>query len=621
MSKKIKGKKMDISEFMAAAPPPPVNTSSDARNTGRQDRAPYNGGGDGGNDFRGNDRRGNNNGGYPEENRDDTDAAPWSRVRGSGERTDRNLQPDNSQAQADNNWRKSSAPTPNSSTRAAFDGNRFSGSSASGSGDTGYKKLNIAPKSTTEQSLPPPPVESSVTPSATSTEPAVTENAPVTDKWANVFGSTSSTSRRQPSDNFRETDRDNRGGERRSFGGRSSGGNWGGGGGDRDGDRGEGGNFGGGGYRTGGGGGGGGGGGYRRSNPSDEIDDPRFAGKFGSGGDRPERGGYRDRGERGDRGDRGGDRGDSYKDRSDRPGYRGGGGGGGGGGYRDRDRPQISPDAPLPSAPRAVRGATTEQQLPAHLQKLTVEASKEAAAAVSSEQKGSEDAKSTTKAAKAAKVQAREETERRNREAKEAAAALVKEQAELRGTLEKNALTIVEDFVKSGSRGVALRDKLQESKVEGASSEEDSPGLLGTALLKYALTSSSSPEDAVFSPSKWWAKDQFGAALSGLLEGRVPAQVTALFIVQAYCHSFKFPVITGAKSGKLIELLFNLLLSSQAIEPEGFFAWSEDETEDSPGRLDAAVQTSGFIMKLRELLQDDEEEEEEEVDRPREIVK
>eukprot|EP01035_Chromulina_nebulosa_P037266 gene37266-50302_t len=76
-----------------------------------------------------------------------------------------------------------------------------------------------------------------------------------------------------------------------------------------------------------------------------------------------------------------------------------------------------------------------------------------------------------------------------------------------------------------------------------------------------------------------------------------------------------------AKSGKLIELLFNLLLSSQAIEPEGFFAWSEDDAEDSPGRLDAAVQTSGFLMKLRELLQDDEEEEEEEVDRPREIVK
>ncbi len=268
-----------------------------------------------------------------------------------------------------------------------------------------------------------------------------------------------------------------------------------------------------------------------------------------------------------------------------------------------------------------MRGPAIEQQLPAHLQKLTVEASKEAAAAVSSEQKGSEDAKNTTKAAKAAKVQAREEAERRNREAKEAAAALLQEQAELRETLEKNSLKIVEDLVKGGSRGASLCDQLQNSKVEGATSEEDSAGLLGTALLKYALSSSSSPEDAVFSPSKWWAKDQLGAALSALLEGRVPAQVAALYAVQAYCYSYKFPVVSGAKSGKLIELLFNLLLSSQAIEPEGFFAWVEDTAEDRPGKLDATVQTSGFIMKLKELLQDDEEEEEEEVDRPREIVK
>eukprot|EP01037_Dinobryon_pediforme_P019174 gene19174-19547_t len=252
------------------------------------------------------------------------------------------------------------------------------------------------------------------------------------------------------------------------------------------------------------------------------------------------------------------------------------------------DRQVIAEAIEKDRATIAVRGSegSSEQQLPAHLQKLTAEVTREAGiAGASAEQKAAEDAKNS----KAAKAQAREEADRRSKETKEAAALREKE--------------------------LALQREAQMTNV----TEEDRRGILGTVLMKVAIEKCGLEDVA---SSKWWTKDQFGSALSGLLEGRFSAQVAALYIVQGYCERHKFPASVGGKSGKLIEQLFNILLSAQVIEPEGFFAWADDEAgADSPGRLEAVVQTSGFLLKLKELLQDEIGDEEEEVDRPREIVK
>jgi len=118
-------------------------------------------------------------------------------------------------------------------------------------------------------------------------------------------------------------------------------------------------------------------------------------------------------------------------------------------------------------------------------------------------------------------------------------------------------------------------------------------------------------------------------------------QVAALFAVQSYCYGLKYPSVTIAVAGvaaskgskekppssktvKLIELLFNQLLSAGVIEFEGFLSWAEDEQDgasDSLGRLDALVQTGGFMLRLKELMQDEvEEADDDEVDAPREFM-
>ena len=595
MSKKIKGTKMDLATFVATTPAPKV---SDVRPSFKQDdRQNRNDNDNTGDRFRGGNRfigdREKVGGDDSTDRRDESSEAPWSRV---GSDRNNSTAIDNSVAQTDSNWRKSSG--------TSYSSNRQSGGAASSSNDTGYKRISLAPRtggtSQNELSFAAPADNAPVSsPAESNTDPSLT------DKWANVFNksvSISQSNRRQPTnESFRDGPRGggwgvNRGGERDGgFGDRGGYPRSGDGGGDRGGyQRGDGGGYGGdrgfqrgserGGYRPGG-----------RSGPSDEVDDPRFAGKFSSGGgdrERPsDRGGYRDR---------------------DRP-------TGDRGGYRERSRYNVaaSADEPLPSAPRAVRGSegSSEQQLPAHLQKLTAEVTREAGiAGASAEQKAAEDAKNS----KAAKAQAREEADRRSKETKEAAALREKELALQREAQMTNVANIVQSTVDENFRGSELLDKLLSSALDEVT-EEDRRGILGTVLMKVAIEKCGLEDVA---SSKWWTKDQFGSALSGLLEGRFSAQVAALYIVQGYCERHKFPASVGGKSGKLIEQLFNILLSAQVIEPEGFFAWADDEAgADSPGRLEAVVQTSGFLLKLKELLQDEIGDEEEEVDRPREIVK
>jgi hypothetical protein len=142
----------------------------------------------------------------------------------------------------------------------------------------------------------------------------------------------------------------------------------------------------------------------------------------------------------------------------------------------------------------------------------------------------------------------------------------------------------------------------------------------GAAVLKGVLDQMDS-----ITTSKWWVKEEYGAALQGLLAGSVTGQVAALYAVQVYCHEKKFPKVEiKGKQTKVIEVIFAVLMNSNIIDPDSFVAWADDENQaEVGGRVDAIVQTTSFIQSIRDLdLQEfDEDADDDDIDAPREYVK
>ena len=70
--------------------------------------------------------------------------------------------------------------------------------------------------------------------------------------------------------------------------------------------------------------------------------------------------------------------------------------------------------------------------------------------------------------------------------------------------------------------------------------------------------------------------------------------------------------------------MFQVMYTNEIIDNEGFGAWSEDDNDEIPGKLNAVVQTTNFISMLSEVDdeegEEDEEEEEFEVDATRETI-
>jgi hypothetical protein len=326
------------------------------------------------------------------------------------------------------------------------------------------------------------------------------------------------------------------------------------------------------------------------------IDDPRFAGKFGSSssGGRGGGGFGGDRGgDRGFGGDRGGDRsyGGRGGDRGDRGDRRGGYG-------RDNYSSSggYSADMPLPTAPRS---AMEEPKMP----------SAPAAAGPTPAQLKAQ-VEADQKAAKAAKRAEKEQAEKRARETKEAAAAAAAEALEKEKTAQGIALAAATDALASGLKGPALL-----SHINGLPVKPTAATLLRALLAQQ--------EDVL--ASKWWTADQYGAALSALLKDNMKEQVSALYEVQAYCHAKKFPKVeVKGKPTKLIEVLLAVMLNSNIVDAEGLLNWADDENPaEVPGRLDAIVQTSTFVAAIREAAaaQEGDEEDDDEIDAPREFVR
>lgn len=221
------------------------------------------------------------------------------------------------------------------------------------------------------------------------------------------------------------------------------------------------------------------------------------------------------------------------------------------------------------------------------------------------------------KLAKQAKALAREEADRKRREDKERQAAEEQKRKEKDKEEQLLALQAAGGILSSGLKGGELVELIGQS--------QGSLLPTGAALLREILERSSSSDVDDVLAGKWWTKAEYGPALIRLLGESVDNQKRLLFEVQGYCHQRKFPKVeVKGQQRKLIEVLFNLLLSNLLVSADAFFAWA-DEDSDTPGRTDAIVHTTQFIQSLRDALaeaeEDEEEEEDDEVDAPRQIVK
>lgn len=104
--------------------------------------------------------------------------------------------------------------------------------------------------------------------------------------------------------------------------------------------------------------------------------------------------------------------------------------------------------------------------------------------------------------------------------------------------------------------------------------------------------------------SKWYKPEQYGHALKELVATRpMNEQIDAIYAVQEFCHSQKFPKIdVSGKQKKLIEVIVTALLVTEAIDVDTVLGWADDETDrdDVKGRVDAIVQMTTMLSTLRE---------------------
>ena len=213
-------------------------------------------------------------------------------------------------------------------------------------------------------------------------------------------------------------------------------------------------------------------------------------------------------------------------------------------------------------------------------------------------------------AAKAEKAKKREEEERAAKEAKEAKLKAERDAIDALKAAEDNARAAADAAVASGHLGEKLYDHIQ--------SMEKKPS--GASLIFKVLSLQTELSSLV-----WCTKAQYGSAIKSLLEGKIKDQVAAIYAIQEFCHSKKFPKIDvkGTKRN-FIEVVFQLLYKNDIFEHEAFSRWSDDDNlTNIPGKQDAAFQTVQFFTVLNEVSDEeyDEDEEEEEIDAPREIVR
>lgn len=97
--------------------------------------------------------------------------------------------------------------------------------------------------------------------------------------------------------------------------------------------------------------------------------------------------------------------------------------------------------------------------------------------------------------------------------------------------------------------------------------------------------------------------ERFKGVLQAFLHEDINLQVTAVYALQVFCHSLKFP------KGMLLRWFVNLY-DLEIVEEEAFLKWREDVTEIYPGKGNALFQVNNWLTWLAEAESEEEEEEE-----------
>jgi translation initiation factor 4G len=107
--------------------------------------------------------------------------------------------------------------------------------------------------------------------------------------------------------------------------------------------------------------------------------------------------------------------------------------------------------------------------------------------------------------------------------------------------------------------------------------------------------------------------------LNAFLNGKTNLQLIAVYALQVYCFSLKFPkgLLSRKFSRKLlIPIILGMLLrwftalyDLSIIEEEAFLRWKEDITDEYQGKGEALFQVNTWLTWLQTAESEDEDEE------------
>uniref|UniRef100_A0A7S3PKN1 W2 domain-containing protein n=1 Tax=Aplanochytrium stocchinoi TaxID=215587 RepID=A0A7S3PKN1_9STRA len=164
----------------------------------------------------------------------------------------------------------------------------------------------------------------------------------------------------------------------------------------------------------------------------------------------------------------------------------------------------------------------------------------------------------------------------------------------------------IEQLVSSGKKGSALVAQAQAQDISKAKK-----GAFGIAFIKKLLSTTGLCKGD--QTASWVDKSNYGALLADCLYEEEPSakqlenQVNALNEIQMAFNAVSFP--RNAKGSSLLEKTFMELYKHEVIADEAYIAWKD--VTDTPGKMNAIVQTSQFIAWLEEEEESEEESDEE----------
>ena len=194
----------------------------------------------------------------------------------------------------------------------------------------------------------------------------------------------------------------------------------------------------------------------------------------------------------------------------------------------------------------------------------------------------------------------REEEEKKLVEQKAAEEAAAKKAAEDAAAAEKAQKAaevesdLLEQFINNGMSGTALKEWCMD---QGAI-------LPSVEKLVYHLLVKTQKDDP--NPECTWAQQEnFGAALSSLVEENSSAMMQILFAIQSFCHDIGFPKLGNEG---LVQAMFRNMYKFDLADEEAFEQWKDDESpEREEGKGKAIIQSMDWFNWLEEEDEDSEE--------------